>query len=518
MPDVSLVINAHREGALAYPTIRSIGAMVDHAFANGLDSEVVVVFDRSDTETREVFARLRQMIPHATVISLDVDEGDLGAARMRGIAESTADCIAWVDADDLFSASWLTNAVATLAGAEGRAVVHPAWVVSFGQRYEWFPIKASRDAGLDLGIVPAFHPWTSMALTTREVVTRHPLTRNALREGFGPEDWHWNLETLADDTAHLVAPETALFYRLKHDGSLWQSQASRGVVLRPTPWLRDVHEAQRHARRRVEGSLSQALSRSQRLAQQFPALTLPMRVATKKLRHAAESSADAANATEPWLGDAVAQAIALEPEIPDARAYLDLGTPWRPQFDDYCASYWQAVQSFGPSIDRLFVASKHCDADEVARINEYATRHPNHRTALWCESPAVEMLGSLHSSVKVASATIDMEPRRGGARSGEQLLASLVVQLSPATLEVLHSAVGQRALAVFGTAMAQATKLELRLRALTRDAHGAPVSWYFDYPVDSGIMHRIEVASVRDAEAIHAITGTDLERFDIREN
>ena len=447
---------------------------------------------------------------------LEVDEGDLGAARMHGISQSTADLIAWADADDLFSASWLTNAVATVAGTQGRAVVHPAWVVSFGQRYEWFPILASRDAGLDLGIVPAFHPWTSMALTTREVVARHPFTRNALREGFGPEDWHWNLETLADDIAHVVAPETALFYRLKHDGSLWQSQASRGVVLRPTPWLRDEHEAQRHASRSVERSLSHPLSRSQRLAQQFPALTLPLRIATKNLRPARQPNIQAPSTVEPWLADAVAQAIAFEPEIPDVEDYRELGTPWRPQFDDYCASYWQAVQSFGPKIDRLFVASKHCDVDEVARINEYATRYPDHQTALWCESPTVDVLSSLHPSVKVASATIDMEPRRGGARSGERLLASLVVQLSPKTLEVLHSAVGQRALAVFGVAMAQSTKLELRLRALTRDAHGAPISWYFDYPSDIGIMHRIEVATAHDAETIHEITGADLARFEIR--
>ena len=516
MPDVSLIINAHREGILAHPTIRSIGAMVNHAQNGGLDVEIVVVFDRSDTETRTTFARLSNLVADATILHLEVDEGDLGAARMGGIAESTADLVAWVDADDLFSPSWLLNAVSTVRGSEGHVVVHPAWVVSFGQRFEWFPIFSSRDADVDLGVVPAYHPWTSMALTSREVVSRHPFTRNALNAGFGPEDWHWNLETLADDVSHLVAPETALFYRLKHDGSLWQSQASRGVVLRPTPWLRDEREAQRQVARIVEHAPGHALSRSQRVAQQFPALTLPLRVATKKLRPSPEPVAAAPSAAASWLVDAVSQAIALEPEIPDAQDYLDLGTPWRPQFDDYCASYWQAVHRFGSTIDRLFVGSKHLDADEVTRINDYARQHPDHQTALWCESPNIEMLGLLHPSVKVATATIDMEPRRGGARSGERLLASLVVQLAPTNLEVLHSAVGHRALMVFGNAMAQATKLEIRLRAISRDVHGAPMSWYFDYPVDTGIMHRIEVASSNDAATLHEITGAELARFEIR--
>ena len=134
MAEISLVVNAHREGSGAHPTIRSLIAMLAQATASGLSVEVVVVFDRSDDATRFQIGALRRYVDPSLLVVVEVDEGDLGAARMHGVAASSSEHIAWCDADDLYSASWLTSAVTALREAKRDVVVHPAWLFSFGQR------------------------------------------------------------------------------------------------------------------------------------------------------------------------------------------------------------------------------------------------------------------------------------------------------------------------------------------------------------------------------------------------
>jgi hypothetical protein len=514
--EISLVVNAHGEGSGAHPTICSLIAMLAQATASGLSVEVVVVFDRSDDATRFQMGALRRYVDPSLLVLVEVDEGDLGAARMHGVAASSSELIAWCDADDLYSASWLTSAVTALREAKRDVVVHPAWLISFGQRCDRIEILPSEGSDLDLGIMPAFNPWTSMAATTKSVLEAHAFTRNALEEGFGPEDWHWNLETLFAGVAHLVAPETAVFYRVKHDGSLWQSQATRGVTLRHTPLLSDPEWAQRYAAIAVGNGEEAPMSRTQRFAQRFPALTLPIRLATRKFRPMPVSSTPSDQGAESWMLAAFEAAIACEPAIPPLAFYLSQGPAWRARFDAYCSSYWKAVAVLGRNIDRLFVISKHLDDDEVAFVNCYATDHPEETVGLWCEYPDEGLMARLHPLIRAVSATIDMEPRNGGARSGERLLTTLVVQLRPAVLHVLHSAVGHRALATFSAAMLEHSNLELRLRPIAMDTHGAPMSWYFDYPTDPSRLQEITVASQADADLISDITGADLAHFQVR--
>lgn len=514
--DISLIITAHREGGLSHPTLRSVTAMLDSAKAASIAVELVVVLDRPDDETRARFQRFASQVDTAIVEMIEVDEGDLGSSRMRGVAVSSAPFISWIDADNLYSPGWLKRATKMLQDCPSDVVIHPAWILSFGEQNQRFAVKASTSPDFDLGVVPAFHPWTSMAATSRAVIESHSFTRSAEDQGFGPEDWHWNLETLAAGVDHLVAPETAVFCRIKRDGTLWPSQAKRGVVLRPTALLSDPEIARRQAIRIAPFYDQPELGKLAKVAQRYPALTLPIRAATRPLRKTKLIPQELPDGFEAWLEEDVSLAATHEPRIPSVSEYLEVGPPWQAVFDEYYSTYWQAVDSFGKGVDRLFIVSEFFDEDELAYLNNYASNHRDLQLAVWSESPSVELLTQLDSRIRVASATIDMEPREGGARSGERLLASLVVQLAPRSLEVLHSAIGHRTLAMFGSAMAVHTELNLRLRSIRRDAHGAPESWYFDFPVTRSVLHEVSVPAWEDAHLISLITGEAESAFRIR--
>ena len=53
--DVTVVLNAHREGSLAHASVESARAAAEHARRSGLEVEMLVVLDRPDSETRSYF-------------------------------------------------------------------------------------------------------------------------------------------------------------------------------------------------------------------------------------------------------------------------------------------------------------------------------------------------------------------------------------------------------------------------------------------------------------------------------
>ena len=117
-----------------------------------------------------------------------------------------------------------TGCVAALNTAqdqkEGDVVVHPEYVVSFGE------IHAIGTA-FGYGCNPRVTLWQTYSQCILGFVVRlqdvrsvyvefpHFVRSDSAQTGFGFEDWHWNLEVLAGGVRHVSAPDTAIFYRRK---------------------------------------------------------------------------------------------------------------------------------------------------------------------------------------------------------------------------------------------------------------------------------------------------------------
>ncbi len=241
--DLCVVLNAHREGALAAPTHAALGRMLGRAREAGLAVEVVAVLDRGDEPTRSM---LREALgPSGTIGTeaartrlVEVDHGDLGLARNAGVAAGEAPVVTVVDSDNLPDEHWLERAHETVRAHAEPVVVHPACVVTFGSRPTYWPLVPSTDPGFRPGLLAALNYWDAFCMAPREVFEQVPYVATA-RLGVGPEDWHWNTMTLHRGVPHVLAPRTVLFYRVRDDG-LMAGHRRDGVVLPPTPLLRDA--------------------------------------------------------------------------------------------------------------------------------------------------------------------------------------------------------------------------------------------------------------------------------------
>jgi glycosyltransferase involved in cell wall biosynthesis len=225
-PGISVVLTAHREGVLAGPTIASLEAALARAAAAGLPGiEVVAVLDRPDADTAALVAAA---LPAARRLVLDA--GDPGVARNAGIAAAAGCFVALLDGDDLWSENWLAEAWG-LVSARPDAIAHSELNLTFGaERSLWWHVD-SEGPLFDPAYLDWANYWDAMTLARREVHLRFPYRPNDLALGFGHEDWHWNLVTLAAGHPHKPVPGTLHFKRRRHGSQLHKANAADSV-----PW------------------------------------------------------------------------------------------------------------------------------------------------------------------------------------------------------------------------------------------------------------------------------------------
>lgn len=104
-PSVSVVIPAYRNHATIAETLESVFAQTFRAF------EVVVVNDGSP-ETAELRTALEPFLDR--IIYAEQENKGAAAARNAGIALSRGDCIAFIDADDIWLPDFLESQMATM--------------------------------------------------------------------------------------------------------------------------------------------------------------------------------------------------------------------------------------------------------------------------------------------------------------------------------------------------------------------------------------------------------------------
>jgi hypothetical protein len=207
------VVNIHREGLLLGPTLASLRLARDRARAAGFTVETVVVADRPDALTLAV---LSDRMPDADRV-VEVDFGDLGAAREHGIRVAAHDWVFLHDGDDLFSSNWYESFFRQAAAGriDPRVVYHTEIFARFGTLLDLRRMIDSAD--------PLFNPlflasewyFSNKHVVHRGLFEAFPLPRNNIRTGLGNEDWTWSCHTIRGGIRHSLLPETICFYRVK---------------------------------------------------------------------------------------------------------------------------------------------------------------------------------------------------------------------------------------------------------------------------------------------------------------
>lgn len=195
--------------------------------------QMVLVLDNADAET------VKAVRSHPDLggdeIFVEASVGDSALARNLGIDHATGTYVCTLDGDDLISRDYFQRHLDHARGKQGRLILHPELVVSFGadDRFSWQVDQRTMPFSADMLI--SENPWVSAVFARREVFSEVPYVACFPRQtGFGYEDWHWNCETTAAGYEHCVVPGTAYFYRLKETGSINTANSSLKAVMPPS--------------------------------------------------------------------------------------------------------------------------------------------------------------------------------------------------------------------------------------------------------------------------------------------
>lgn len=229
MTKITAVMNAHREGLLSGISIASFCEAQEHARSNGFEVEGIFILDRADDVTNQA---IRHAAPDDVMI-YETDFGDLSSARNFGVDHASGDFVGFLDADDLWSFNWLTEAARLCLSQSRPTVAHSEINVIFGEAENLWMHADSEDEDFDLTFLTIGNYWDSMSFTWRDLFKKYPVQKNELKLGYGYEDWHWNCITLLEGIPHRPVPDT-LHFKRRRGGSLLASSADSDVVIAHT--------------------------------------------------------------------------------------------------------------------------------------------------------------------------------------------------------------------------------------------------------------------------------------------
>jgi glycosyltransferase involved in cell wall biosynthesis len=224
MTDISVVMNAHREGLLIGPSINSFEQAIEFARSKGLKIEPIIILDCSDDFTKNMFLGCNYNL-------VNVEHSNLSLSRNTGVEIAKGDCIAFLDADDLWGENWLHSSFEFCCSLKRPVIAHAECVQVFGDTKDlWFHVD-SESSDFDINFLRIENCWQSLSFGARQIYLDHPYAPIDFNSGLGYEDWHWNCCTIASGIAHKPVPGTVHAVRRRRN-SLSQISSNRDIVIR----------------------------------------------------------------------------------------------------------------------------------------------------------------------------------------------------------------------------------------------------------------------------------------------
>jgi glycosyltransferase involved in cell wall biosynthesis len=226
--DISLVINAHSEGRLLHPTLKSALEAIACARDGSLSVQLLIVLDSPDSATREYCAKF--LPSEARVVEVSVK--DAGLARNAGVETAEGRFIAFLDGDDLLGRNWLLAAHRFITAEARELILHPSLIVYFEGRNAVWRLLDQDDPGFSKAILLEHNLWPALSFGRRSTYRAVPFRAADRQNGFGYEDWLFNCDTVARGIVHRVVPHTVHCVRQKtrKHSVLHETAAAQSVI------------------------------------------------------------------------------------------------------------------------------------------------------------------------------------------------------------------------------------------------------------------------------------------------
>jgi glycosyltransferase involved in cell wall biosynthesis len=215
--DISLVLNVHRGAKYLRRALRSLQQAVSYALTYGITTELIVVLDRTDAQTKSVLYGFGLAQYSWKFEIIEVDNGSLGMSRNDGVARAKGKWIGLCDEDDLISYNFYANMFFAAELNGPKSIQIPRWLMAFGNEYHFAEYPSLKQV-TPFAFIDS-HPFISRIFACRTLFEQVQFCDLPATKGYAYEDWHFNSEAVGLGYDFNIVDNTILFYR-KNSNSL----------------------------------------------------------------------------------------------------------------------------------------------------------------------------------------------------------------------------------------------------------------------------------------------------------
>lgn len=210
--DLSIILTFHSEDKIAKDALDSV---VDSIGDNpSFSYEIIAHIDKGTDSTIKIVSEYAAKNKSITILKNSF--GDLSLSRNAGAEKANGEFIIFLDGDDIISKNFISNAFESLQ-QNPDAIFHPEYNITFGSvdKPTIWKMKDSYSTKKDRLILLGHNRWCATVALSKKIALATPYRK--YEDGFGYEDWTFNIETRNKNIEHKIVKNTAVFYRISEN-------------------------------------------------------------------------------------------------------------------------------------------------------------------------------------------------------------------------------------------------------------------------------------------------------------